>query len=115
SVAVDYPPTRCTAADDPGGLRGQRVLMIEDDVIGGRTLRLVVDYLRPFGPEALGLYLGHTKGIQQPRNVPAEVAAVYVFAGAAIPGATGVLFALVGVVSFGWEAASSARLRAGPV
>ncbi|WP_020470438.1 phosphoribosyltransferase [Zavarzinella formosa] len=78
SVFTDYPPTRCDAEDDLRVVEGGRVLLIEDDVIGGRTLRLVVEHLRQFAPASLALYLGHTKGIQHLRNVPAEVAKVYV-------------------------------------
>ncbi len=78
SVFTDYPPTRVESTDDLSVLKGGRVLLIEDDVIGGRTLRLVVGYLKQFAPASLALYLGHTKGIQQLRNVPAEVGAVYV-------------------------------------
>jgi hypothetical protein len=46
-------------------------------VIGGGTLRLVVAHLGQFSPASVAVYLGHTKGIQHLRNVPAEVAAVY--------------------------------------
>jgi hypothetical protein len=77
SVFADYPPTRCESADDLSVLRGGRVLIVEDDVIGGRTLRLVVDHLKQFGPASLALYLGHTKGIQHLRNVPGEIGKVY--------------------------------------
>jgi len=78
SVFTDYPPTRCAAEDDLGAVAGQRVLLIEDDVIGGRTLRLVVEHVQQFSPASLALYLGHTKGIQHLRNVPAEIARVFV-------------------------------------
>jgi len=78
SVFTDYPPTRCTAEDDLRAVEGQGILLIEDDVIGGRTLWLVVDHLRQFSPGSLSLYLGHTKGIQHLRNVPAEITKVFV-------------------------------------
>jgi len=77
SVFVDYPPTRCDSADDLTVLRGGRVLIVEDDVIGGRTLRLVVDHLKQFATRSLSLYLGHTKGIQHLSNVPAEIDVTY--------------------------------------
>ncbi|HYT87968.1 MAG TPA: hypothetical protein VEL76_04555, partial [Gemmataceae bacterium] len=77
SVCTDYPPTRCESADDLVVLKGSRVLLIEDDVIGGGTLRLVVSYLKKFSPAALALYLGHTKGIQHLRNVPTEIGTTY--------------------------------------
>jgi hypothetical protein len=77
SVFIDYPPTRCQDAGDLGALAGRRVLLIEDDVIGGRTLRLVVEHLRPFAPRSLALYLGHTKGIQHLANIPPAFERVY--------------------------------------
>ncbi|MBY0233171.1 MAG: hypothetical protein K2W96_28140, partial [Gemmataceae bacterium] len=77
SVLVDYPPTLCVAEDDLSVLRGGRVLLIEDDVIGGRTLRLVVEHLRSFGPASLPLYLGHTGGVQRLENVPAGIDRTY--------------------------------------
>jgi hypothetical protein len=78
SVFSDYPPTRVTVEDDLRLVEGRRVLLIEDDVIGGRTLRLVVEHLRQFSPESLALCLGHTKGIQHLRNVPATIERVFV-------------------------------------
>jgi hypothetical protein len=78
SVLTDYPPTQVSAEDDLRVVQGRRVLLIEDDVIGGRTLRLVVEHLRQFLPGSLTLYLGHTKGIQHLRNVPAEIVQVFV-------------------------------------
>ena len=50
SVFTDFPPTRCATEDDLQAIQGQRVLLLEDDVIGGRTLRLVVEHLRQFSP-----------------------------------------------------------------
>ena len=78
SVFTDYPATRCTAEDDLRSVAGQRVLLIEDDVFGGLTLRLVVEHLRQFSPRSLALYLGHTKGVQHLRNIPSEIENVYV-------------------------------------
>jgi hypothetical protein len=77
SVFADYPPTQCDSTDDLSALRGGRVLLVEDDVIGGRTLRLVVAHLLRFSPRSLSLYLGHTKGIQHLPNVPREIGATY--------------------------------------
>jgi hypothetical protein len=77
SVFTNYPPTRCESADDLTVLQGGRVVLIEDDVIGGRTLRLVVAFLKQFSPRSLSLYLGHTKGIQHLRNVPEEITRTY--------------------------------------
>jgi hypothetical protein len=44
--------------------------VIEDDVIRGRTLQLIVDFLQTFRPASLSLYLGHNIGIQHLENVP---------------------------------------------
>jgi hypothetical protein len=77
SVFAEYPPTRCESLDDLSVLKGGRVLLIEDDVIGGRTLRMVVQCLMRFGPASLSLYLGHTRGIQHLQNVPGEIHNVY--------------------------------------
>jgi hypothetical protein len=73
SVFTNYPPTRCESADDLSVLKGGRVLLIEDDVIGGGTLRLVVGHLQQFSLASVAVYLGHTKGIQHVRNVPKSV------------------------------------------
>jgi hypothetical protein len=78
SVFTDYPPTRVESADDLSVLRGGRILLIEDDVIGGGTLRLAVGHLKRFVPASIALYLGHTKGIQHLRNVPTEIERTYV-------------------------------------
>lgn len=73
SVFTDYPPTCCTSEEDLTVLENQRVLLIEDDVISGRTLQLVVDYVGQFKPASLALYLGHNAGIQHLGNVPREI------------------------------------------
>ena len=54
-VFTDYPPTRCASRDELSVLKGARVLLIEDDVIGGGTLRLVAGHLRQFSPAALAV------------------------------------------------------------
>lgn len=79
SLFVDYPPTSCTAEhDDLGVVRGKNVLLIEDDVRSGRTLGLVIEHLRLYGPHSLHLYLGHGKGVQVLENVPRDIRKVYV-------------------------------------
>jgi hypothetical protein len=70
SVFTDYPPTLCTSVDDLTVLSEKRVLIVEDDVISGRTLQLVVDYLKSFRPASISLYLGHNIGYQHIENVP---------------------------------------------
>src|SRR5262249_33016168 len=74
---ADYPPTRFEPVDDLDIIKAGRVLIIEDDVIGGRTLRLVVDALLEYQPKTLALYLGHTRGIQHLENVPPHIDRVY--------------------------------------
>lgn len=78
SVYVDYPPRTCTALDDLAPLRGQRVLILEDDVVSGLTLRLVVSALLPYRPRSLDLFLGRPKDDQLLENVPAEIGTIYV-------------------------------------
>lgn len=73
SVFTDYPPTQCTSEENLTVLENQRVLLIEDDVISGRTLQLVVDYIGQFKPASMALYLGHNVGIQHLENVPSAI------------------------------------------
>ena len=73
SVFTDYPQTCCTSDDDLTVLENKRILLIEDDVISGKTLQLVVDYIKQFNPASLALYLGHNIGIQHLSNVPREI------------------------------------------
>jgi hypothetical protein len=78
AVHVDYPPRACAALDDLAPLRGQRVLIVEDDVVSGLTLRLVVSALRRYKPRSLDLFLGRPKADQLLENVPPEIGTVYV-------------------------------------
>ena len=78
SVHVDYPPRRCQVLDDLTILRDDRVLILEDDVVSGITLRLVVDAVMGFGPRLLALYLGRPKESQQLEKVPPEIERVFV-------------------------------------
>ena len=77
-VHVDYPPRTCTVLDDLSPLRGQRVLILEDDVVSGLTLRLVVSALRPYRPRSLDLFLGRPKADQLLENVPPKIGTIYV-------------------------------------
>jgi hypothetical protein len=77
SVHVGYPPRRVEVLDDLAVVRGGRVLLLEDDVVSGVTLRLVVDALGHHGPHSLALYLGRRKEDQILENIPPEVSAVY--------------------------------------
>jgi hypothetical protein len=78
SVTADYPPTYVKANEDLSAVKGKSVLVIEDDVIGGGTLRLLVKELAPHEPKELSVYLGHNKNIQRLHNVPPEYKKSYV-------------------------------------
>jgi hypothetical protein len=77
SVHVGYPPRRVEVLDELAVIRDGRVLLLEDDVVSGMTLRLVADALGQHGPRSLALYLGRRKEDQILENVPPEVSAVY--------------------------------------
>jgi len=77
SVLVDYPPRRVDLVDDLSAIRGRQVLLVEDDVVSGVSLALVVNTLASYEPRSLSLYLGRGKDSQQLQNVPASIAAVY--------------------------------------
>lgn len=77
AVHVDYPPRTCTVLDDLSRLRGQRVLILEDDVVSGLTLRLVVSTLKSYEVRSIDLFLGRRKEDQLRENVPLEIFTVY--------------------------------------
>lgn len=77
SVHVDYPPTACEVLDDLEQIRGKRVLILEDDVATGTTLRLVLERLRAFAPRAIDLYLGRPKDGQSLEFIDPIVENVY--------------------------------------
>lgn len=78
SVYADYPPTKLEIVDDLTVIQGKRVLLIEDDVVSGTTLRLVIGGLQQYRPCSLSLYLGHAKQIQHLVNVPPEIRKIYI-------------------------------------
>ena len=73
SVYVDYPPTRCEVLDDLSVLQDQRVLILEDDVISGITLRFTIDALMAHDPTSLALFLGRSKEFNLLENVGPEI------------------------------------------
>lgn len=77
SVYVDYPPRRFAALDDLSPIRGGRVLILEDDVVSGITLRLVTRALQEHQPRSLSLYLGRFKEDQIIENVCPEIETMY--------------------------------------
>ncbi len=77
SLFVDYPPTLVREVDDLSSISGKRVLLIEDDVISGRTLSLILDVLDRYSPQSVSLYLGHVKSVQHLHNVPERISRTY--------------------------------------
>lgn len=77
SVHVDYPPRRCEVLDDLEPVRGKRVLILEDDVASGTTLRYVVNTLSEYEPQSLSLYLGKPKDWQVLERIDPAIDTVY--------------------------------------
>lgn len=79
SIYTDPPPaTTVMMTEDFSVISGGKVLLIEDDVISGSTLRLVLTAVEKYAPRSLSLYLGHTKCFQRLQNVPPEFVKIYV-------------------------------------
>ena len=77
SVHVDYPPRRCEILDDLDPIRGKRVLILEDDVASGTTLRHVVNALLFYQPDSLELFLGRKKDSQVLDSIDPAISKVY--------------------------------------
>jgi hypothetical protein len=77
SVHVDYPPRRCEVLDDLDPVRGKRVLILEDDVASGTTLRYVIGALQEYEPRSIDLYLGRPKDGQVLDHVDPAIGTVY--------------------------------------
>jgi hypothetical protein len=77
SVFADYPPREMTLEDDLSVIQGARVLLIEDDVVTGLTLQLLVATLVTHQPASLSLYLGRRADSQFPEHIPAEIDPTY--------------------------------------
>lgn len=77
SVHVDYPPRRCEVLDDLDPVIGKRVLILEDDVASGTTLRHVVSAIKDYQPQSLDLYLGRAKHSQALAHVDPAIRTVY--------------------------------------
>ncbi len=69
---IDY---RETERLDP--LRGKNVLIIEDDVQSGLTLRTVLGRIGRFGASSFGLYLGNLGGFQNTPAIPPQITRVH--------------------------------------
>jgi hypothetical protein len=77
TVHVDYPPRRCDPLDDLQVIRDQRVLILEDDVASGTSLRHVVQALLEHQPVTIDLYLGRRKNCQTLENIDSAIRMVY--------------------------------------
>lgn len=77
SVFVDYPPRAVSGAESMREIAGGRVLLIEDDVVSGVTLEMVVSALLPHQPASIAIYLGRRADDQIPEKVPAAVRSVF--------------------------------------
>ena len=78
AISVDYPPKKASTLDDLLPIAGGTVLIIEDDVIGGGTLKIVVSELLKFKPRRLSLFLGHSKIFQHFENIQPEIESTYI-------------------------------------
>jgi hypothetical protein len=78
AISVDYPPIKASVLDDLIPIAGGTVLIIEDDVIGGGTLEVVVSELLKFKPRRLSLFLGHSKIFQHFENIPTEIESTFI-------------------------------------
>jgi hypothetical protein len=77
SVFVDYPPMFVEVGDDLEAIGNGRVLLIEDDIVSGVSLGMVVAALAPYQPRAISLYLGRRGEDQQLQNVHPDIERVY--------------------------------------
>jgi hypoxanthine phosphoribosyltransferase len=77
SVHVGYPPRRCEVLDDLEVVRDKRVLILEDDVASGTTLRYVASAINEYGPQSLDLYLGSPKESQVLDHIDPAIGSVY--------------------------------------
>jgi hypothetical protein len=87
SVFVEYPPRGVILGDGIEVIRERRVLLLEDDLISGTTLRQVVAALADFAPRSLWLYLGRRKEDQFLANAPPEIRGVFLAEACLGPGA----------------------------
>lgn len=79
SVYTDPPPsTRVESVENLSKIFRGNVLLIEDDVVSGSTLRIVVAAIGGYDPGTLSLYLGHAKCFQRLQNVPPGFSKIYI-------------------------------------
>lgn len=77
SVHVDYPPRRCEILDDLEVIRDKSVLILEDDVASGTTLRHVVNALMEHKPQSIDLFLGRRKDSQVLDSIHPAISKVF--------------------------------------
>lgn len=83
TMAINIPesepgePRSIQVFDDLKALAGKRVLVVEDDVRTGATLKKVLEAVQTHAPAQLGLYLGQRESYQLKKNIPAEFTDVF--------------------------------------
>jgi hypothetical protein len=77
-VYVPYPPVAIRILEDLSVIKNKRILIIEDDIISGRSLQLVVGELLRNKPSEINLFLGHSKGIQHLDNIPLKISRTFI-------------------------------------
>lgn len=78
SVWVNDPPaTRCVSEGNLPDFAGKDILIVEDDLVSGASMRLVIAHLAQCRPAAIDLWLGHGMGFQHLENVPPEIRKVH--------------------------------------
>ncbi|PIR47074.1 MAG: hypothetical protein COV07_00925, partial [Candidatus Vogelbacteria bacterium CG10_big_fil_rev_8_21_14_0_10_45_14] len=85
TVALNIPESapgvtrEITGSEDLAVLQGKRVLVVEDDVRTGATLKKIIEHLSAnVTCASLGLYLGQPAEYQEMSNIPAEFKELYV-------------------------------------
>ncbi len=66
------------AFDDLAALKGKKVLVVEDDVQSGATLKKILEAAASHAPRSWGLYLGLASQYQKKDNIPPVFQKVYV-------------------------------------
>jgi hypoxanthine phosphoribosyltransferase len=63
--------------DDISCIKGKRVLLIEDDVVTGKTLEKALSKIEAYSPSEVSVYLGTRRDKQKLENVPKQIRRVY--------------------------------------
>jgi len=84
TIAVNIPesgkdePRTIKIFDNLSVLQDKKVLVIEDDVSTGATLKRLIEIVKPYSPQQLGLYLGLPESFQKISNIPREFKDSYI-------------------------------------